>query len=147
MTDYIVGKKYRLLELHPSDIYNGIKLENKIGFIEDIFEDRLGFRLLDDDYKSLDRTDGYPKMELVEEEQKQIEDDFKAVLNDTVNRLMTDNPKKHLVEGEQRLSITFKIPSIEEQLYKIQAQANFTTLSSQSKKKHYRFKNREYIRR
>lgn len=67
--DYIIGKKYRLLELHPEDA----------------------------------------KMELVEEE---------------------------------RHSITFKMPTQEESMldfYKMQNR------KIQTKKKHYRFKNREYV--
>lgn len=79
MNDYIVNKKYRLLELHPEDSYKWEGLEYKVGVIEEIDKYGIGFRFLDGDYKTLDRADGYPKMELVEEEPVNMLMDYKTI--------------------------------------------------------------------
>lgn len=101
MSDYIVGKKYRLLELNKSSAHYGSKIEGEvfkcIGFFGGCpdFIDENGCNFY------THPVDGYPKMELVEEEPVNMLMDYKT------------------------------IPEFKHRTHK----------------KHYRFKNREHIRR
>lgn len=69
-TDYIVDKKYRLLELHPEDKgwLNLLSKRSVLEFVKKPYNGVLEFKTSLYDCIQILNLDGYPIMELVEEE-------------------------------------------------------------------------------